>query len=73
MINQDQYIPCPTCQTKIPFDLQLLLKGVEFVCPNCQGSIGLAAESKGLVEETMNSFDTMKKKVVKMKEDKSNS
>lgn len=65
MINSEQNIPCPTCNTKIPFDTQQLLLGVKFICPNCQSAIGLAEESKTIVEETMKKFKDMKGKLPK--------
>jgi transcription initiation factor IIE alpha subunit len=65
MINLEQNIPCPTCNTKIPFDTRQLLMGVKFVCPNCQSAIGLANESKPIVQETMEKFDKLKGKISK--------
>ena len=70
MVNQEQSIPCPTCQNKIPFDAQQLLMGARFVCTNCGGAIGLAEESKPLVSETMQKFDELKSGAVKMDEEK---
>jgi hypothetical protein len=62
MINQEQNIPCPVCGSKIPFDTYQLLAGVQFVCPNneCNASIGLANESKPIVEQTMQKFEAVK-------------
>ncbi len=62
MINQEQVIPCPVCNTKIPFDPTQLMQGVKFQCPNqqCDASIGLAMESKPIVEEAMDKFKEMK-------------
>jgi hypothetical protein len=62
MINQDQAIPCPVCGTKIPFDTNQLIMGVQFSCPNieCDASIGLAGESKVIVKETMRKFEAVK-------------
>ncbi|MBO3696817.1 hypothetical protein [Roseivirga sp. E12] len=65
MINLDQSIPCPVCQTKIPFDTKQLLMGVQFSCPNCQAAIGLSDQSKPLVQETMEKFEELKKNVAK--------
>ncbi|OEK01339.1 hypothetical protein BFP97_07345 [Roseivirga sp. 4D4] len=65
MINLDQSIPCPVCQTKIPFDTKQLLMGVQFSCPNCQAAIGLSDQSKPLVQETMDKFEELKKNVAK--------
>jgi transcription initiation factor IIE alpha subunit len=60
MNDLNQSIPCPVCQTKIPFDTKQLLLGVQFVCPNCQAAIGLAEESKPLVQQTMEKFEAVK-------------
>ncbi|MFT5337383.1 MAG: transcription initiation factor IIE alpha subunit [Sphingobacteriales bacterium] len=54
-------IPCPVCSTKIPFEVQSLLSGVNFSCPNCLSSIGLAQESAGVLEKTMHQFEELKK------------
>ncbi len=62
MINSDQSIPCPVCNTKIPFDTKQLLLGVKFVCSNCQAAIGLADESKPIVQETIEKFEEIKGK-----------
>ena len=47
MIDQEQSIPCPVCNTKIPFQVTELLIGVQFKCPNaqCDASIGLSQVS----------------------------
>jgi transcription initiation factor IIE alpha subunit len=60
-----QTIPCPTCTTPISFDIKQLLDGVEFTCPNCQQSIGLAPDSKDKVKETLNRFDDIKGRIEK--------
>ena len=44
MINQEQAIPCPSCNTKIPFDVYQLLAGAKFTCPTCYASIGLPTD-----------------------------
>ena len=62
MINQDQSIACPVCQTKIPFDTNQLLRGVKFSCPNeqCDASIGLSTESQPMVEKSIEKFNEIK-------------
>lgn len=67
MINQDQTIPCPVCGTKIPFDTYQMLQGMQFACPNkeCDAMIGLASESKPLVQETMEKFERVRTKLSK--------
>ena len=67
MTNTTQIIPCPVCQTNIPFDTKQLLMGVKFTCPNCQASIGLDSESKPLVEKTLEKFEDLKKNLAKGK------
>lgn len=44
MITQ-QNIPCPVCQTAIPFDATQLLQGVGFSCPQCGSVVSMAPES----------------------------
>ncbi len=65
MLNQDQTIPCPACGTKIPFDTNQLILGVQFSCPNteCDASIGLAGESKVIVKEAMEKLEMVKGKI----------
>lgn len=67
MINQEQNIPCPVCSTKIPFSVNELMRGVKFKCPNptCDASVGLAEESKPLVEHAIDKFEALKGNVAK--------
>jgi len=58
MINSEQCIPCPTCNTKTPFDTLQLLFGLKFICPNFKSAVGLADESKPIVEETIKKLKT---------------
>lgn len=60
MINKNQCIPCPVCNTSIPIELNKLLAGLQFVCPNCKAAIGLANESKEIVENTMSKLKKIK-------------
>ena len=69
-MNLEQSIPCPTCGTKIPFDVHQLLVGVQFVCPGCSALIGLSNDSRETVKQTVEKFDEMREKVLKAKEDK---
>ena len=63
MNNQSIEMPCPVCQTKIPIDTKALLTGSKFTCPNpqCEASIGLAAESRPLVNDAIEKLDEIKK------------
>ena len=62
MISKEQTIPCPVCGTKISFDVTQLLTGVNFKCPNeaCDTSIGLASDSKPIVQDTLGKFEDLK-------------
>ncbi|MGH1339715.1 MAG: hypothetical protein ACRBFS_26590 [Aureispira sp.] len=60
MINPEQQIPCPVCQTKIYFDTKQLLLGAQFKCGNCFASIGLATESKVQVEGAINKLNELR-------------
>jgi transcription initiation factor IIE alpha subunit len=60
MFNTDQTLPCPVCNTKIPFDAQQLLMGTQFTCSNCNAIIGLANESKPIVENALQQFEQFK-------------
>lgn len=53
-------IPCPICSTKIPFDVNQLLMGVQFACPQCNALIGLGKESKPVVEKAMQKLEEAK-------------
>lgn len=72
-MNTQQTIPCPTpnCGGQIAIEARMLLQGSQFVCPNCNGTVGLATESRQVVEETIDKFDTMKQELLKKKEDNS--
>jgi transcription initiation factor IIE alpha subunit len=54
-------MPCPVCGTKIPFDTYGLLRGEKFTCSECNASIGLASESKPIVQEVLEKLETIKK------------
>ncbi len=73
MENQ-QYLNCPDCGSKIPFDPYALVKGASFMCPRCPSiSIGLAPGSREIVENTLNKFEMMKKKAGEMSREQSSS
>jgi transcription initiation factor IIE alpha subunit len=60
MNNSIQYMPCPVCNNSIPFNTKQLLMGVQFVCSNCNAAVGLAPESKGIVEDAMEKLEALK-------------
>lgn len=66
-MNLHQSIPCPSCQSKIPFDVNYLLMGAQFACPNCGSVISLAENSKETVKQSLDDFESLRKKVAKMK------
>lgn len=59
----EQQIPCPVCAAKIPFDVNQLLLSLNFDCPNCGVSIGLASDSMPIIEQVVQKFDGMLKHV----------
>jgi transcription initiation factor IIE alpha subunit len=61
-MNDIVHIPCPDCQTKITVQTSALISGVSFQCPNCDVSIGLAAESVNLVKESFQKLKDIKEK-----------
>lgn len=56
----NQNIPCPVCKTSIPVDIQQLLNGAKFNCSNCNSSIGMAEESKAILEQTVDKLKNLK-------------
>ncbi|MEL6535790.1 MAG: hypothetical protein AAFQ98_10280 [Bacteroidota bacterium] len=62
MKNQ-QNIPCPVCNSPIPFSVQALLSGAGFTCVDCGATVSLSQESSHTVEETMHKFVALKQKV----------
>jgi transcription initiation factor IIE alpha subunit len=58
---QEQFIPCPVCQTQIPFSARALLQGVSFSCPKCFASVSIAHESMDTVQQAMKEFESLKK------------
>jgi len=64
-MNNQLSMPCPDCNTNIFFNPQMLLQGAQFSCPKCYASIGLAAESKQVVQESLEKFEKMKTDVLK--------
>lgn len=61
----EQFIPCPVCKTQIPIDVHQLIRGTQFLCPNCQVVIGLSMQSQPMVEEALTKLESLKKSVAK--------
>ena len=59
-MNELLKIPCPQCSNPIEIETQLLLSGAQFNCTQCQASIGLAEESKPVVEASYNALEELK-------------
>ncbi|MBC9796775.1 hypothetical protein [Sinomicrobium weinanense] len=72
-MNDQQFIPCPTenCSGNIFFDPHELMRGAQFVCPICNTVVGLAPESREIVNEAIEKFDELKRDIIKMKKDHS--
>ena len=56
-------LPCPDCQTKIPFKPEDLLRGVQLTCPNCGISMGLSQQSMDTTREAMDKFNELKQNI----------
>ena len=65
MIESSQYISCPDCSTRIPFDPQELIKGTRFGCPNCSISIGIERGSRETVKDALDKLEELKREVGK--------
>ncbi|MEM8641072.1 MAG: hypothetical protein AAGG51_20005 [Cyanobacteria bacterium P01_G01_bin.54] len=67
MVDQ-QYIPCPDCDSQIPFDPYVMLSGEQFSCPECPSvSIGIAPESREIVRNSLDELENLKKQLANMK------
>lgn len=64
-MTSNQALPCPLCQTQIPFDTSLLLQGQKFSCPNpdCDAVVGIEPNSVPVAEEAMKKFDDLKQEL----------
>jgi len=56
----EQSLPCPNCNTNIPFDPKQLLMGVQYSCPNCDTKIALSQEPGQTAQDTLNKFEKLK-------------
>lgn len=66
MKNLEQKMKCPEChQGEILFDAGQLIMGVQFSCPKCSVSIGLAVESMPVVQKTMDELNSVKRLAAK--------
>lgn len=48
-----QKIDCPICGSPIYFEINRLLRGESFSCPNCQSAVSLSSSSTTTVERAM--------------------
>jgi len=60
MIDNNTKINCPECNEEIIINTKQLLLGVKFSCHNCNLVVGLANESKAIVNDAMNHFSKIK-------------
>lgn len=61
-MKTEQQIPCPVCNTLITFDAKQLILGTNFRCPGCHTNIGLANDSRPIVEQALQKLDDSLKK-----------
>lgn len=63
-----QYITCPDCGARIPFDPLELVRGVQFACPQCPDvSIGLHPGSRDKVKSTLDELTKLREDLGKPK------
>lgn len=60
MSDFNSNINCPDCGTGILINTKQLLLGNKFSCHNCNISIGLSADSRVIVEDTIKKLETLK-------------
>jgi hypothetical protein len=60
LINKESIIPCPICNTSIPFNAQNLLEGASFICLSCSAAVRLPDQSRPIVERTINKLEELK-------------
>ena len=60
LINKESIIPCPICNTSIPFNAQNLLEGASFTCLSCSAAVRLPDQSRPIVERTINKLEELK-------------
>ncbi len=63
----EQTIPCPTCQSKIPFDPVELIRGHKFTCATCASVVGIAKDDLAKAGEAYQKYETLKKSLKKKK------
>lgn len=63
----EQNIPCPVCQTKIPFDPVALVQGHKFSCPTCAAVIGISQEAMETASNALNTYEELKRKALSQK------
>jgi uncharacterized paraquat-inducible protein A len=54
-------IPCPECSTGITVDLQAMLLGQSFECPQCRAKIAVADQSGHEVQDAMERFEALRR------------
>jgi transcription elongation factor Elf1 len=51
MINANQTLKCPTCNSNIQIDVKQLLEGAQFHCDACMSVIRLSVEGRNIVKD----------------------
>lgn len=59
-MNTVQSIPCPVCGTRIPFDINRMLRGEGFSCPQCESKISISPESLSQVQDSIDKLNKLK-------------
>lgn len=59
MQTKNVTIACPACNTPVYLEVSQLILGTKFTCSNCQAAIGLAKNSKSIVEDAVHSYTSL--------------
>ncbi len=60
-MNYEATVPCPQCQTPIPFEPRALISGIGFSCPKCQATIAISGPSRAVAKESLERLEALKK------------
>ena len=60
MDSLDKLIPCPICRTPIPFNLEQLLRGTSFYCPQCGSRISMPIGTSEKVRQALEKLENLR-------------
>ena len=63
----EQNLPCPVCQSKIPFDSVALIQGYKFSCHNCNATVGISNDDLEHTSKIYDKYNSLKQNLQKVK------